>query len=131
VFEKRTRLDVALLDLSLERLLTERARASRDLGEHRRADAPPAVLREHRDVGERQARPRLDEPAGDRRIADAGDEVRKIGLRVEVVPKARDSRPGLRRDEPSYVDHRLEIGVGLGRRDRELRELECRHGVSS
>jgi hypothetical protein len=55
----------------------------------------------------------------------------KVLLGFEVVAQILDRRPCLRRDEGTDVDHRLEIGVRLDRRDRELRELVCMHVMSS
>ena len=89
------------------------------------------MLGDDGDVGGRDRAPGLDEGAGDRLLVNPRDEVVELLLGVEVVAQVLDGRMSLGRDEAADVDHHLEIGIGLGRRDRELRELVCVHVMSS
>jgi hypothetical protein len=131
VLQEEPRLDVALLDLALDAVLSQATRPLRDLREHRRADPQAAAVGDDGDVAHGVQSPRLDESARDRLLADACDQVGEPVLGLEVEAQDLHSRVTLRRHQAADVDHRLEVGVRRRRRDRELRKLELLHVISS
>jgi hypothetical protein len=109
-----------------------RARARAETSAKTAVPIPPLPPgRDDRDVAPREVGDRLDERARDGLVTQPGDEVGQGVVRLEVEAEVLDLGMRLRGDEAPDVDHRLEIGVGLGRRNRELRELECVHVMSS
>jgi len=118
--EEAARLGVELLDLALEAVLPENACALRELGEHRRSDAAAPLGGHDGNVACRHRRRRLEEPAGNRPCVHARDEVGQLLVRLEVEAEILRGGPRLGRGKPADVDHRVEVGVCLRRRDREL-----------
>jgi hypothetical protein len=131
--QERSRRVVAFPRLELEAVLAEAPGQPRHFGEEGGADPGPAPVRHDGHVGGGEALGRaLDETASDRLVGQPGDEEDQPSCgRVSGMPEVGDLRAGVGIDDLPDGDQRLEILVGLGRRDDELRQLGCVHWLSS
>jgi len=118
--EELERIGVALTHLELDAALAKVPCAGRDVREQRGADASAPSLRHDRDVPDCELRPRLDEAAADRLLAEAREQVDQIRVGRPVEPQNLDRRPDIGVNAAANGNQRLEVRVGLGRRKHEL-----------